>query len=106
MGFEVSDDGIELSSVPLDRASAEDLARTLRAVADPTRIQVLSMLAASPQGATVQTLTDGLGLRQPTVSHHLRIMHDDGLLDRRQDGRKVWYQIAADRRASIIDLLG
>ena len=92
---------------PLERGTAEELARTLRAIADPTRIQLLSILAGSPDGeATVQTLTDGMGLRQPTISHHLRIMLEDGLVIREQRGRKVWYAIAPERRASISDLLG
>lgn len=92
---------------PLDRDAAEILARTLRAVADPTRLQVLSMINGSPDGeASVQSLADRLGLRQPTVSHHLRIMLEDGLVTREQRGRNVWYAIAPERRASIADLLG
>lgn len=90
----------------LDRDSAELLARTLRAVADPTRLQVLSLLTQSPAGeAVVGDLAEKLGLRQPTVSHHLRIMHEDGLVVREQRGRNVWYSITPDRRASITDLL-
>jgi ArsR family transcriptional regulator len=99
-----SDDGRAPS--PLGRDAAEDLARTLRAVADPTRLQLLSMLNGSPNGeAIVGELADRLGLRQPTVSHHLRIMTDDGLLTREQRGRNVWYSIAPDRKDAIADLL-
>jgi ArsR family transcriptional regulator len=91
---------------PLDREAAEELAKTLRIIADPTRLQLLSMIyGTARQEATVGDLTEQLGLRQPTVTHHLRRMADDGLLDREQRGRHVWYSIAPDRRAAIADLL-
>ena len=91
---------------PLTRTAAETLAKTLRMVADPTRLQLLSMINGSPgQEVTVGELTQHLGLRQPTISHHLRLMFEDGLLDREQRGRHVWYSIAKDRRDAIADLL-
>jgi ArsR family transcriptional regulator, arsenate/arsenite/antimonite-responsive transcriptional repressor len=94
------------TSDPLTRPAAEALAKTLRLVADPTRLQLLSMINGSPgQEVTVGELTRYLGLRQPTISHHLRLMYEDGLLDREQRGRHVWYSIAKDRRDAIADLL-
>jgi ArsR family transcriptional regulator len=94
------------TSEPLTRPAAEALAKTLRLVADPTRLQLLSMINGSPgQEVTVGELTRYLGLRQPTISHHLRLMYEDGLLDREQRGRHVWYSIAKDRRDAIADLL-
>jgi ArsR family transcriptional regulator len=94
------------SMAPLTRSAAETLARTLRMVADPTRLQLLSMINGSAGGeVTVGELTEHLGLRQPTISHHLRLMFEDGLLDREQRGRHVWYSIAQDRREAIADLL-
>ncbi|RLP70311.1 ArsR family transcriptional regulator [Mycetocola manganoxydans] len=97
------------SSAPagsLGRDEAETLARTLRAVADPTRLQVLSIISHSPDGEiTVGDLAQHLGLRQPTVSHHLRIMVGDGLLARDQRGRNAWYSIVESRRADIADLI-
>jgi ArsR family transcriptional regulator len=99
-------DAVPSTPAPLDRSNAEQLARTLRAVADPTRLQVLSMLNASATGeAVVGDLATALGLRQPTVSHHLRIMHEDGLLVREQRGRQVFYAITPARRDEIADLL-
>lgn len=93
-------------SAPLERTAAEMLARTLRAVADPTRLQLLSMIAGAPdEEATVGDLAAALGLSQPTVTHHLRILVDDGVLAREQRGKYVWHSIAPDRRSSIIDLL-
>lgn len=92
------------SGAVLSRPAAERLARTLRLVADPTRLQLLSMINGSSE-VTVSELTEHLGLRQPTISHHLRLMFEDGLLVREQRGRHVWYAIAPDRRADIADLL-
>ncbi|CAN5354915.1 hypothetical protein BH10ACT7_BH10ACT7_23670 [soil metagenome] len=91
---------------PLERNAAEALARTLRAVADPTRLQLLSMIAGAPdEEVTVGDLAASLGLSQPTVTHHLRILVDDGVVVRQQRGKYVWHAIAPDRRAAIIDLL-
>lgn len=91
---------------PLERNAAETLARTLRAVADPTRLQLLSMIAGAPdEEVTVGDLASALGFSQPTVTHHLRILVDDGVLVRQQRGKYVWHAIAPDRRAAIIDLL-
>lgn len=90
----------------LDREAAESLARTLRAIADPTRLQLLSLIRRSPNGeSTVSDLAEHLRLTQPTVSHHLRIMVDDDLLIRDQRGRHAWFSVAADRTAEIDDLL-
>jgi len=91
---------------PLDRDAAENIARTLRAMADPTRLQLLSMMYGT-QGAKIRVweLADALGLRAPTVSHHLRIMVEDGLLLREQDGRNAWFTIAPERLEAIGDLL-
>jgi arsenate reductase (thioredoxin) len=86
------------------RSDAERIARTLRAMADPTRIQLLSLIVAAPGGRrSVTELADALGLSQPTVSHHLKIMSDDGLLEREQHGRLVWYSVTPARLASVVD---
>lgn len=92
--------------VPLERDAAESLARTLRAVADPTRLQLLSMIAGAPEEeATVSDLATSLGLTQPTVTHHLKILVDDGVLIRDRRGKHIWHQLAPDRRDSVLDLL-
>lgn len=90
----------------VDRADAEQIARTLRAMADPTRVQLLSLLVAAPEGRRpVTELADELGLTQPTISHHLRVMTDEGLLERAQEGRQVWYSVAPFRVDDVIDSL-
>jgi len=91
---------------PLERSAAETLARALRAVADPTRLQLLSIIAGAISGeVTVGDLAATLGMTQPTITHHLRILVDDGLLVREQRGRQVWHSIAPSRKTAILDLL-
>jgi len=86
-------DGAPCASAALDGGlSAEraaDLARTLKALADPARLRLLSLIAASPTGeACICDLTGPLELTQPTVSHHCRVLVDAGFL--RRDKRGVW----------------
>lgn len=96
----------EPQAASLSRPAAETLARTLKAMADPTRLQLLSMITGTQDGrATVKELFDQLDLTQPTVSHHLRVMFDEGILEKEQQGRNVWYSIAESYRDSIADLL-
>jgi len=80
---------VPLLREPLTPAQAADLARTLKALADPTRLRLVSMVAAHEGGeACVCDLTEPLGLTQPTVSHHLKILVDAGIFTR--DKRGVW----------------
>jgi len=74
---------------PLTPGQAADLARMLKALADPTRLRLVSMVAAHEGGeACVCDLTEPLGLTQPTISHHLKILVDAGIFTR--DKRGVW----------------
>lgn len=78
-----------LVRAPLDARTAVDLARILKALADPARLRLLSLVAAHEgQEACVCDLTEPIGLSQPTVSHHLKVLVDAGLLTR--DKRGVW----------------
>ena len=91
---------------PLDRETAEQLARLLKAVADPARLQLLALIKSSPEGsACVCDLTAPLGLSQPTVSHHLKVLRDAGLLHREQRGTWAWFSIDGDRLAELSVLL-
>ena len=88
------------------REAAHGIARSLKVLADPTRVQLLGLVVDSPDGrALVGRLATALGLRQPTVSHHMRVMADDGLLHREKDGRLVWYSVSPDRQAEVSELL-
>jgi ArsR family transcriptional regulator len=74
---------------PITASQAADLARLLKALADPTRLRLVSMVAAHEGGeACVCDLTEPLALTQPTISHHLKILVDAGIFTR--DKRGVW----------------
>ena len=87
---------------PMDRATAEDLAHLLKAVADPARLQLLALVKASDSGESCACdLTEPLGLSQPTVSHHLKILTEAGLLTREKRGTWAWYSVVPERLAEI-----
>lgn len=90
----------------LGKSAAEQLATRFKAIADPARLRLLSFIAAQPSGeACVCYLTKPLGLSQPTVSHHLRILHDAGLLTRERRGTWVYYRIVAEQLAALREAL-
>lgn len=96
-----------LSGEPLDPDSAAGLARVLKAVADPARLRILSLIRAQPDGdACVCHLTGPLGLTQPTVSHHLKTLHEAGLLTRERRGAWVHYGVDEEALGSLAALLG
>ncbi|HEX6953901.1 MAG TPA: metalloregulator ArsR/SmtB family transcription factor [Agromyces sp.] len=79
----------------------------LALIADPSRARMLSLILARPDGrATVTELAAELGLRQPTVSHHAKALHDEGVLVRTPEGRRAWYSLAPDQAERVADLLG
>jgi ArsR family transcriptional regulator len=81
------------SGAPLDEPSAAKLAGLLKALAEPARLRLLSLIRAQPgQEACVCHLTDALDLSQPTVSHHLRVLFEAGLVDRDRRGNWVYYR--------------
>lgn len=95
---------------PLDADTAETLASVLKAVAEPTRLRLLSLVAAHADGeACICDLTDPVGLSQPTVSHHMRQLVDAGLLTREQRGRWAYYRLvpgALDALARFVGSIG
>jgi ArsR family transcriptional regulator, arsenate/arsenite/antimonite-responsive transcriptional repressor len=79
---------------PLTARQAADLAFILKALADPTRLRLVSMVAAHEGGeACVCDLTEPLGLTQPTISHHLKILVDAGIFARDQRGKWAYYAL-------------
>jgi ArsR family transcriptional regulator len=91
----------------LTAESAEQLAADLKALADPARLRLLSMIAAhANQEACVCELVDPLGLAQPTVSHHLKVLEKGGFLEREQRGVWAYYRLVPDRLALIRQSLG
>jgi ArsR family transcriptional regulator len=91
----------------LPLAEAELLAGLLKAVAEPTRLRLLSLVAAHDGGeACVCDLTEPVGLSQPTVSHHLKILVDAGLLTRDKRGVWAYYRLVPGRLDQITKALG
>jgi ArsR family transcriptional regulator, arsenate/arsenite/antimonite-responsive transcriptional repressor len=87
----------------LDQADAERLAAALKAIADPARLRLISIVAASDSGEVcVCDFTGPIGLSQPTVSHHLKILVDAGVLTREQRGKWAYYRLVPD----ALDALG
>jgi len=86
----------------LNKAEAEELASTFKAMADPARLLLLNFIAAQPSGeACVCHFTAPLGLSQPTVSHHLKLLYDAGLLERERRGTWVYYRIVRERLEAL-----
>jgi ArsR family transcriptional regulator len=90
----------------LGRGEAETLASAFKALADPARLRLLSFIAAQPGAeACVCHLIAPVGLSQPTVSHHLKILSEAGLLAREKRGAWVYYRVAAERIAELAGAL-
>ncbi|MFE5411064.1 metalloregulator ArsR/SmtB family transcription factor [Microbacterium sp. NPDC056569] len=82
-----------------------DLATSFTSLGDPTRLRILRLMRDAEDGrALVGRLAEVLELRQPTVSHHVKALHDDGIVVREPEGRRVWYSIA-DEHADRVDAL-
>ncbi len=89
-------------AAPLASPEAAELARGFSALGDPVRLRLLSMLAAAPEGEIcVCNLVGPLGKTQGTVSHHLRILSEAGLVQGDRRGKWVWYSLDRDRLAAL-----
>lgn len=90
----------------LKKPDAEQLALGFKAIADPGRLQLLNFIAAQPSGeACVCHLMKPLDVKQPTVSHHLKVLYAAGLLDRERRGTWVYYRIVPERLAGLRNAL-
>ena len=86
-----------LTGEVLDADAAEQLARSFKALGDPTRVRLLSLIAATDGGeACVCNLTEPVGLSQPTVSHHMKLLVDAGLVTREQRGKWAYFRVVPD----------
>ena len=84
-----------------------DRSGSLTSLGDPTRARILRLIRDSADGrALVSRLAEALELRQPTISHHMKSLHDEGIVVREPDGRRVWYSIAPDFAGRVDALLG
>jgi ArsR family transcriptional regulator len=87
------------------REQAETLSSLLKVVADPTRLQLLALINSAPDAETCAcNLTGPLGLSQPTISHHLKVLTDSGLLNREKRGTWVWYSVNQERWNELANL--
>ena len=95
------------TGVVIDAVSAERLAGVLKALAEPTRLRLVSLIAAhgADGEACVCDLTAPVGLSQPTVSHHLKVLVDAGLIRREQRGKWAYYSMVAGALGAVADAL-
>jgi ArsR family transcriptional regulator, arsenate/arsenite/antimonite-responsive transcriptional repressor len=96
-----------LTSEPLSAAAAERVSRLLKALGDPARLRLLSLVASHADGeACVCDLQEAFDLSQPTISHHLKVLHEVGLLDRSKRGVWVYYRLKPGALSDLGALLG
>ncbi|WP_378545385.1 metalloregulator ArsR/SmtB family transcription factor [Nocardioides sp. GCM10028917] len=96
-----------LVRAPLSADRAERVAPLMKALADPVRLRLVSIVAASDGGeACVCDLNDAFDLSQPTISHHLKVLHEAGLLDRTKRGVWVYYAVRREVLADLATLIG
>lgn len=95
-----------LLTAPLDEESAADLAKVFKALGDPVRLRLLSMIASRAGGEIcVCDLTPAFELSQPTISHHLKLLKQAGLIDSERRGTWVYYRLLpamTDRLAAVL----
>jgi ArsR family transcriptional regulator len=90
----------------IDDAVAHDLAKVFKALGDPTRVKLMAMIVGSSDGEMcVCDLTGPVGLSQPTVSHHMKLLVEAGLVQREQRGRWAYYRPTIDTLASAVKAL-
>ena len=91
-------DGLRVSSSEFADDDADELARSFSALADPTRLRLLSVLANAETGEVCSCdLATLVGRAQPTVSHHLRLLFEAGLVERQKRATNVWYRVVPER---------
>lgn len=93
-----------LSAAPLEEDQAAELAKVFKALGDPVRLRLMSMIASRGQGGEVCVceLTPAFDLSQPTISHHLKLLRQAGLIDCERRGTWVYYWVLP----GVLDRLG
>lgn len=95
-----------LTGGALNDEAAERLARLFKALGDPTRVKLVSLIAAAEGGeACICDLTEPVGLSQPTVSHHMKLLVEAGLVTREQRSKWAYYRVADDTLRTIAGVL-
>ena len=94
-----------LTGTPMSAAQAEQVAPLLKALADPVRLRLVSLIASSVGGeACVCDLNDAFDLTQATISHHLKVLHSAGVLDRDKRGVWVYYAVRSEALTAVATL--
>jgi ArsR family transcriptional regulator, arsenate/arsenite/antimonite-responsive transcriptional repressor len=95
-----------LAAAPLSEEQAVDLARGFKALGDPVRLRLLSLIASFAGGeACVCDLTEAFALTGPTISHHLRVLRETGLVTSERRGTWIYYRVVPDKLAALSALL-
>jgi ArsR family transcriptional regulator, arsenate/arsenite/antimonite-responsive transcriptional repressor len=95
-----------LTTAPLTMERAEQVAPLLKALADPVRLRLMSLVASHEGGeACICDLNDAFDLSQPTISHHMKVLHEAGLVDRDKRGVWVYYRVHPQALASLSALI-
>ncbi len=92
-------------AAPLDEDEAVALSKAFAALSDPARLRLLSLIAAAPEVCACE-LVEPLGKSQPTVSHHLKVLFEAGLVTREKRGTWVWYAVVPERVEALCAALG
>jgi len=93
-----------LCCAPLSEVDADVMASRLKALADPTRLRLFSLVASTPRACACD-MTEPLGVSQPTVSHHLKVLTNAGLLKREQHGRWAYFSVSSDALGELSGFL-
>ena len=96
-----------LTAQPLSMEQAEQVAPLLKALADPVRLRLMSLVASREGGeACICDLNDAFDLSQPTISHHMKVLHEAGLVGRDKRGVWVYYRVRPQALAGLAALIG
>jgi ArsR family transcriptional regulator, arsenate/arsenite/antimonite-responsive transcriptional repressor len=96
-----------LATEPMSMDQAEQVAPLMKALADPVRLRLMSLVASHADGeACMCDLTEAFDLSQPTISHHMKVLHEAGLVDRDKRGVWVYYRVRPEALAAIGMLIG
>jgi ArsR family transcriptional regulator, arsenate/arsenite/antimonite-responsive transcriptional repressor len=86
----------------LDERDADELAKGFTALADPVRLRLLNLVGAAPAGEVcICNLVEPIGKSQPTISHHMKLLVDAGLVHGERRGKWVWYSLDRERLAAL-----
>jgi ArsR family transcriptional regulator len=86
---------------PLDKNQATQLAEWFRVLGDPARLRLLSLIASMGEACAACDLVEPIGVSQPTISHHLKVLFEAGLVEREKRGRWVYYRAVPERLAVL-----